>query len=205
MSIAGPEGAVPTLVMDPTAVTSTGGPGDRDLSRQRRTGAGLHPRATGREHLRARGNRVIIPEYRGYGEHGGRAEPEGDRRRHGRGGRLDQQAAVVRQVEGRLLRVVARAGGGLPARRNTTPAGLVLQSPFKSVTSFAWGFGVPPFLVKHPFRNDLVLEKLDVPVLIIHGTQDSVVPVARAGAARRSRRRCTYVELQGDHFHDWAD
>lgn len=206
VSIAGPEGAVPTLVMDPTAVTSTGGPapvivifhGNAELAQD-------YIRERLVEHLRARGNRVIIPEYRGYGSTGG--EPS----QKGIGADMVAVADWINKQpwcdRSKVVYFGWSLGAGVACQlaETRTPAGLVLQSPFKSVTSFAWGFGVPPFLVKHPFRNDLVLEKLDVPVLIIHGTQDSVVPVAHGRALSKIARRCTYVELQGDHFHDWAD
>src|SRR5204863_4529048 len=60
-------------------------------------------------------------------------------------------------------------------------ARMVLESPFTSVTDVAapvyWFFPVR-LLIKDPFRSDLRIGKVTVPVLVLHGERDTVVPIA---------------------------
>jgi fermentation-respiration switch protein FrsA (DUF1100 family) len=60
-------------------------------------------------------------------------------------------------------------------------------------------YGAPSFLAKHPFRTDRVLEKLDVPVLIFHGTRDSIIPVSHGRNLSEIALSRTYVEYDCGH------
>jgi pimeloyl-ACP methyl ester carboxylesterase len=59
-------------------------------------------------------------------------------------------------------------------------AGIILDAAFSSAVDIAadryWMFPVP-LLMKDQFRSDLAISKLDIPVLILHGEQDQVVPI----------------------------
>ena len=206
VGVAGPDGAVPTLVMGPTGGSRGTGPapvivvfhGNAELA-QDYVGERLI------EHLRARGNWVVIPEYRGYGG------TQGTPSQKGIGKDMAAMADWVAQQpwcdKQKMVYFGWSLGGGVACQlaSDRPPAGLVLQSAFTSVASFASGFGVPGFLVKNPYRNDRVLEEFNGPVLLIHGTNDSVVPVAHGRALSKIAKKGTYVELAGDHFHDWGD
>lgn len=158
------------------------------------------------EHLRSRGMTVVAPEYRGYGSMAGTPGQETIG--------ADMVAVadwVAKQPWCDRSKVVYfgwSLGGGVAcelAKARKPTGGMILQSTFTSVASFAKGYFVPSFLVKHPYRNDRVLETLDVPVLIIHGTNDSVVPVEHGRALAKVARQGIFIELIGDHFQDWAD
>jgi fermentation-respiration switch protein FrsA (DUF1100 family) len=85
-------------------------------------------------------------------------------------------------------------------------AGLVLESTFTSAASFSWTVGVPPFLVRHPFRNDRALAGLDRPVILIHGQQDTIIPPRHSRRLHEITRGSMLVELPGGHNdfpHDW--
>ena len=73
---------------------------------------------------------------------------------------------------------------------------------------------MPPFLVKNPFRTDRVLREFAGPVLILHGRDDTIVPIeharrlvkcvprgnARGGAgAAEGRALRTLIEMPGGH------
>jgi fermentation-respiration switch protein FrsA (DUF1100 family) len=158
------------------------------------------------EHLRSRGITVVSPEYRGYGTMAGTP---------GQKEIGDDMVAVADWVAkqpwcdtSKVVYFGWSVGGGVAcqlASERRPSGGMILQSTFTSVASFASRYFLPEFLVKHPYRNDRVLESLDAPVLIVHGTSDSIVPVEHGRALSKIAKRGTYVEFAGDHFQDWAD
>jgi pimeloyl-ACP methyl ester carboxylesterase len=142
---------------------------------------------------------VLLPEYRGYGRSGGSPSQSAiaeDMLRF-----RDFLAARSDLDSDRILYHGRSLGGGVACElaRTRPPAALVLESTFASVSGFCWGFGIPPFLCSNPFRSDDVVRTLDVPVLILHGTQDDIIPVANGHALRDLARRGTYVEMSGHH------
>lgn len=148
-----------------------------------------------------RGFVVLLPEYRGYGRSGGspsqRVITEDMVRFY--------DWLVARpEVDGSRVFVHGRSLGGgvaaqLAARRPT--AGLVLESTFTSIASFAWGVGGVPWIVKHPFRTDVALRGYDKPVLIFHGREDDIIPVSHGRALAGMLTRAMYVETAGDHMN----
>lgn len=142
---------------------------------------------------------LLLVEYRGYGGSAGRpsqrsivedavwfydqlcGRPE-----------VDREQIVL---HGRSL------GGGfavqLAAQRPA--AGLVLESTFTSIAQLARRFGVPAGLLRTPLRTEEALPTLDLPVLIIHGSRDAIVPVSHGRALRDLARRPTYLELPRGH------
>ncbi len=163
----------------------------------------------------ARGMDVVLPEYRGYGRTPGSPSQDaivqdasdaidaalgatGNTRLvlHGRslGSGVAAQVAALRE-----LRTAANsAEAGLPGRRGALVA-LVLESPFTSIAGYAWGYGVPPFIVTNPYRTDEVLPSIECPVLILHGRDDEIVPIAHGRALAALHPRATLVELDGSH------
>ncbi|MBL8759870.1 MAG: alpha/beta hydrolase [Phycisphaerae bacterium] len=96
--------------------------------------------------------------------------------------------------------VAAQVAARTSANAQTGPAALILDSPFTSVASFAAGYLVPPSIVKHPFRTDRVLGSLSCPILIIHGTHDTIIPVEHGRALAKLNPRATCVELDAGHL-----
>lgn len=162
-----------------------------------------------RDAYTSRGWAVLTPEYRGYGRSAGKPSQKA----------ITQDAiAFITQVVQRPdidpTRVIYHGrslGGGVAAQvanqiaSDHAPQGMIFESTFVSVTSMAAKFGVPAFLVKHPFRTDRVLKTYAGPVLLLHGTSDTIIPVSHsrklaamkpdhAAAATR-----TLIELPGGH------
>ena len=142
---------------------------------------------------------VLLPEYRGYGRSKGRPSEEAivaDAVRF-------YDAAVQRpDVDAARIVIHGRSLGGGPAAALAArrPAkAMILESTFTSVASMAWGYGAPPCLATSPFHTDHVLEKLDIPVLIFHGTRDDIIPVSHGRKLRGLARRGTYVEYDCKH------
>lgn len=115
-------------------------------------------------------------------------------------------------------RVVAmgRSLGGGPAAaltRRRTVAALILQSTFESIGALAWrSYRLPPFLARDRYDNRSAVAAYDGPVLVIHGTEDEVIPFpngeALAGAARHGRLvtlRCGHNDCPPDWSAYWDE
>ena len=145
-----------------------------------------------------RGYDVLLPEYRGYGRTPG----------------SPSQAAIVMDVTDAIDFIVAKGehdrlilhgrslGTGVAAQvavgQGERLKAMVLESPFLSVASFAWSYGVPPVLVTNPFRTDEALPRVDAPVLILHARGDEIVPISH-GRELATAKGATLVELDGSH------
>jgi fermentation-respiration switch protein FrsA (DUF1100 family) len=135
---------------------------------------------------------LLILDYRGYGESGGRSTEEGLYR--------DAEAAWEflasrPEVDASRIAVYGRSLGSAMAlylAERKGVAAVVLDSPFTSAREMArvhYGF-LPRWLVRLSLDNVSRARKLDVPLLVFHGTEDRIAPpwmgeaIARAGRAR---------------------
>lgn len=90
------------------------------------------------------------------------------------------------------------------------PRALILQSTFTSLDPIAWQFWVPPLFMPDRFDNEGIVRALDVPVLVLHGEQDEIFPVAQARALAAAAKdgtldvyRCGHNDCDQPRF--WAD
>ena len=148
---------------------------------------------------RERGFDVLLPEYRGYGRSGG----------------LPSQRAIVADSDALLHRAMAITGAEslifhgrslgtgiavqVASRHRDRTRALVLESPFRSVASFAWRYGVPEFIVRDPYRTDELLPSFRCPTLILHAPLDEVVPYAHGEALASLQPLAMLVPLEGSH------
>lgn len=147
----------------------------------------------------ARGYAVLIPEYPGYGRSAG--EPGQDRIREcvlESIERVTDRPEVDGDHVGFLGRSIGTAVAADVALRRT-PDCMVFIVPPASISGFAWGYGVPPLLIRHPFRTDLALPQLDVPLLICSHSQDEVVPPAQSAMLHDVAMDSTLLEFEGRH------
>jgi fermentation-respiration switch protein FrsA (DUF1100 family) len=133
------------------------------------------------EALRKQGVSVLLVEYPGYGRSTGSPSEASVR---------DAFAAaydwVVTQPGVDPARIVgygrSLGGGAVVALARQRPlAALILESSFTSVADVARdAMGVPAFLVQNDFDNLDFVRGYAAPLLVIHGEQDGVIPVAHA-------------------------
>lgn len=148
---------------------------------------------------RRMGLAVLLVEYRGYGRSGGSPSEEaivGDILAF-----LDL-ARAREAVDGERLVVHGRSvGAGLAARvvKDRSPEGVIVQSAFTSMKAMLLRYGVPPVLVRDPMRLDLALAAHEGPVLIMHGSSDSLIPIAHAHRLRSLAQDASLLEGDGDH------
>ncbi len=149
--------------------------------------------------FRRMGVSVLLPEYRGYGRSAG-VPSEVDItadcvRFHDR---LVERADVDAErivFHGRSL------GGGVVCAlaRHREPAAMILQSTFTSVADVAARWLVPRGLIRDRFESLEVVRDLDVPVLVVHGTHDSVIPVAHGRRLHDAAKGSRLVLYDADH------
>ena len=131
--------------------------------------------------LHRRGLSLLIFDYRGYGRSEGRPSEEG----------LYQDGLAAydylkdqRHVPQEELVMFGRSLGAAVAgeiARNRPCAGLILETPFPSVEAAAHAFygGLPLHqLVKARFDLGKRLKEVRVPVLVLHGDRDTIIPFA---------------------------
>lgn len=152
--------------------------------------------------LRRAGWDAMVFAYRGYPGSGGSPSEAGialDARAAwawatGPGGY--EPARVV--LHGRSL------GGGVAAglvAGGARPGGLVLEQTFASVRELAWRqapLWPVDHLLRHPFDTRSRAQALDLPVLVMHSTDDQVIPVDLGGRALAALLpRAEYHEVAG--------
>ena len=147
----------------------------------------------------SRGYAVLIPEYRGYGRSKG--TPGQDRIRSDVLEAI-HIAATRDVIDGGRIAYMGRSIGSAIAADvalRRTPDCMVFIVPPVSVSGFAWNYGIPPLLVRHPFRTDLALPQLDVPLLICSHDQDEVIPAIQSEELHRLAPDSTLMRFEGRH------
>lgn len=152
---------------------------------------------------RKRGISVLLPEYRGYGRSAG--TPSSDaivddfREWYDRLSTRPEVDPSQIVFHGRSL-----GGGVLSAlARHHTPAAFILQSTFTSLADLAWHhYSAPSFLLRDSFDNESVLSALPQPVLIMHGSDDQIVPVDHAHRLHETAQNSELLVLDGCGHND---
>lgn len=150
------------------------------------------------ERFMAQGWGVFMMTYRGYGGSGGAPTER------------DNVADAVRAfdtltasgVEPRDIVLYGESlGTGVASRLavERRAAGLILDAPFTSIPDVArptfWYIPVR-LIMRDRYETARIIDKINMPLLIVHGTLDATVPVAMGRAlAQRAREPKTYVEL----------
>jgi fermentation-respiration switch protein FrsA (DUF1100 family) len=142
-------------------------------------GAGLAGRAGRIADLNSLGFSVLAIDYRGYGGSDGSPSEQGLQK--------DADAAYDYASDlgfkpGQIVLYGESLGSGVAAELASRKpvAAVILDAPFSSIADVAadryWMFPVR-LLLKDQFRSDLAMPHIQVPVLILHGTADRVVPI----------------------------
>jgi len=169
-------------------------------------GGGPNLRARRFRNLAADGFGLLVLCYRGYGGSTGSPSETGLL--------LDAAAAydfaATRYGPDRIVLWGESLGSGvavaLAAERPV--ARVLLESPFTStadIASASYPFVPVRLLMKDQFRSDERIGKVTVPVLIMHGTRDSVVPITygeRLYGLIRSPKRFISLANAGHNDHD---
>ncbi len=134
--------------------------------------------------LAAAGFDVLLFDYRGYGRSTGKPSEEGTYR--------DARAVleVLLRRDGvdpsRILYLGESLGGAVALHLaiESPPAGVVLQSAFTNVRDMAHAVYpfIPRAIVPDAYPSLKIIAKLTVPLLVLHGRHDDIVPLAHGRA-----------------------
>lgn len=137
------------------------------------------------DHYRAAGVSLLVIDYRGYGWSTGKPTVSA---------LLGDVAPIMAALPGLLhdaglsddtLLVMGRSLGSAPAihAAHTSPdrfKGIIIESGFSRATRLLARLGLPQIVTEHlpdPVGNDRKLGELALPLLVIHGEQDTLLPI----------------------------
>ena len=148
---------------------------------------------------RAWGVAVLLLEYPGYGRAPG--SPSEKSITEAARTAYDWAAADPRIDPARIVAYGRSLGGGAAGRLavDRKVAALILESAFTSVVDFAGRFLAPSFLIRDPFDNRKALASYRGPLLMIHGRQDTIVPIEHGRELSKLVPGTRLVELNCGH------
>ena len=145
------------------------------------------------------GSGVLLVEYPGYG------------RSEGRPSEQSITAAMLAAHDwartqpgidpNRIIPYGRSLGGGAAmvlASQRGAPA-LILESTFSSVAAFARGFYAPGFLIRDRFDTLTAVKSFGRPILVLHGTQDTIVPPQHGADIAAAAPHATLISLPCGH------
>jgi pimeloyl-ACP methyl ester carboxylesterase len=178
-----------------TVLVANGNAGDRSL------------RAPLAQALSDQGFGVLLFDYRGYGRNPGSPSEQG----LARDVRAARQFLIDEGVTGnRLLYYGESLGAAVVAELATEhpPAGLVLRSPFTDLASVGrihYPFLPVRALLKDRFPVATYVARVGVPITVVYGTEDSIVPPGESrGSVAAARGPTRLVAVEGADHNDPA-
>ncbi len=154
-----------------------------------------------RAHAQAMGTRVVLASYSGYGGNAG--SPSADEIQIDALAWYDHLAYVEGVAAARIV-VHGRSMGGAAALAvaGARPvAGVVTQSAFSSLRSMAWrNYGWVPLaclLTGNELDNASIAAAVRVPLLIVHGTRDRVVPFPEGEILAAAAQGAEFIAIEG--------
>ena len=101
-------------------------------------------------------------------------------------------------------------GVAIEIAQNTNYAGIILESPFTSMINMGkkyYPFFPVRFLLKDKFESNKKIHKVSIPILIIHGKVDKIVPFAMGKKIFElsNEPKFFYSQEYGDHMVDYDE
>lgn len=159
------------------------------------------------EYYRRANYDLFMVDYRGYGKSSGKIESEAQLRADVRAawaGVAPQYADKKVVIYGRSLGSGLAAGLSAELASGRAPDLTVLVSAYTSMAALAaehypW---VPQALLRYPMRTDALVRQIRNPLLLIHGTQDSLIAPAHSDTLKILVPQATLVHIPGAAHND---
>ncbi|WP_207856508.1 alpha/beta hydrolase [Acanthopleuribacter pedis] len=148
---------------------------------------------------REQGISVLLLEFPGYAAAGG--SPSFDSLREAVLSGYDTMVARA-DIDPAAVIAYGRSIGGGPIgllAEERPVAALILESSFASLKDLVYHHRNPGFLLRDRFDNGPIVAALEIPVLLVHGTQDRIIPIKFAHQLRDLAADATFHELACDH------
>ena len=146
------------------------------------------------------GYHVVLIEYRGYGRSTGSPSEENIRADY-----VSAYKKIIQREDVDTSKIIyhgrSLGGGVICALANLRPPNvLILESTFTSVEAMADTlFPFASKLVVDPFRSLEVVAKLDIPVLVMHGTRDEIIPFSQGKTLVGAAKEGTFIQYLAGH------
>ncbi|MDY7098175.1 MAG: alpha/beta fold hydrolase [Pseudomonadota bacterium] len=142
---------------------------------------------------------LLLVEYRGYGGNPGSPSEAG----FYRDGEAAMTFLATKNIPAGKIVIGAHSigsGTAVEMARRHAPAALILVAPFTSlgdVVAEAVPWVPGSLLLKHRFDNLAKISEIDAPVLVLHGTDDRVVPYALGRKLEQAAPDGTLISFEG--------
>ncbi|WP_395338540.1 alpha/beta hydrolase [Ningiella sp. W23] len=92
-------------------------------------------------------------------------------------------------------------GGGAAAilAFNRPVAALGLESTFSSLPKLVSEKSIPSILLKDRYNNEAIVQSLDIPIFIYHGTKDTLIPFSHAQTLNAASKHATFISERCGH------
>jgi len=141
---------------------------------------------------------VLMPEYPGYGTAGG-IRLKSPSRTPPLARTTGCTCSPTRHGTHPCLRTLTGGGAATRLATRRPVAGLVLESSFTSLRTFAGRFFAPGFLVRDPFDNLDELKRYKGPLLVLHGRQDQSPHCAHGEALAAAVSGAEFIPMACGH------
>jgi len=151
------------------------------------------------DYLIRRGIAVLIVEYPGYGGAQGEANLETI---NSTMLNAFDKAVNLPFINENFIIAYGRSIGGGPASLLAIKrplAALALESTFSDLPKLMSQMYIPSFLLKDRYNNQKIIESLEIPVFIFHGTQDELIPFSHAETLKQSAKNVTFHSEKCGH------
>ena len=147
----------------------------------------------------------VLYDYRGYGDSSGTPDEQGTYA----DGRAVYDWLVARGVPASRIVLFGESLGcavSVQLALDRGARGLILEAPFASIRAMAQR--VVPWLpigalLRTRYDNEGKIARVQVPLLVLHGTADEVIPFAQGEAVfRAAREPKRFVPVPGAHHND---
>ena len=150
-------------------------------------------------HFRRLGLGVLLIEYPGYGRSHGTPSERTITEAFSAG---YDWLTQMEEVDGERIVFAGRSIGGGAAcalARQRPSAGLILMSTFTSLRTMAARYLAPPLLLKTRFDNLSTVRTYDRPILIVHGSRDTIIPFSHGRRLHEAAPRGTLLAFECGH------